>query len=419
MIVTLVYVGIGVAGFNSNRAIGDREGSWIAHGVSLVASSAKQAGYKTNIIDMRQLSGWDDFVSKIKSRPSDVYGLSVSPVDYNNAIKAIYHIKLSVPKAKIIVGGIYPSIFPEDFALAQVDSVICGEGEISFVEALKSIEQGEALQKIVRGKKPNLDELPIVDREMWEYGREMHCNFAPYQKTPSITMLAGRGCPYKCTYCQPAENSVFGKPFRIRSAENVVNEMVALHEKYKYKSVTFWDDTFTFSRSWCSDFADRYEKTGIKANIAACSRADIICNNEDMIKRLAEVGVNWFVIGLESGSQRILDLIKKGTTVEQNIRAAEICKKHGIKIFGTYMYGLPTETKEESTATYNMIKKISPEHASPFWFNPIKGTDIYTYCKDNDLIIDNKDSKSIARTGVFDPIIKNVDYEHIKTLMLA
>jgi radical SAM superfamily enzyme YgiQ (UPF0313 family) len=97
------------------------------------------------------------------------------------------------------------------------------------------------------------------------------------------------------------------------------------------------------------------------------------------------------------------------------MRAVDICHKNGIKVFATYMYGLPTETPEESEMTARMIKDSQPEFPSPFWFTPIEGTEIYKYCRDNDLILNT--DETVERTGVFVPRIKNVDYDHIKNLM--
>ena len=417
MRICLIYVGIGVAGFNPNRPSGDREGSWISHGITSIGASAKAAGYDVDLIDLRQLSGFEQLADMVRENPADVYGLSISAVDYATGLQTVLTVKQNAPDCKIIVGGIQPSIFPDDYDYKVIDTVVVGEGEITFVDLLRKIEAREPLPQIIRGEKPNLDRLLWVDRELFDYRREMECNFTPDQHTPSITMLAGRGCAYKCAYCQPAENAVFGKPYRMRSAANVIGELQQLRDKYGYKSITFWDDTFTFNRKWVMEFCDLYERTGINASIAACSRADIICNNESMVERLADIGLDWFVIGMESGSQRLLNLIQKGTTVGQNIRAGEICRKYGIKIFGTFMYGLPTETPEESEATARMIDKINPEHASPFWFNPIKGTKLYDYCVSNDLLLQDSESRSVERTGMFLPAIKGVDYGFISEVM--
>lgn len=412
MKVTFIYCAVGIAGFNDNRPDGDREGAWIGHGVASVAASTIKAGHDVNLIDLRRISGFEKLLKIIKKDPADVYGISVAPVDYPYALQTVLTIKKEFPDCKIIIGGIHPSIFPEEYSFKVIDTVVIGEGEVTFPKLLEDVNN---LPRTITGEKPDLDLIPWVKRELFDYQAELKCNFTPDQRCPSITMIAGRGCPYHCNYCQPAENAVFGKPYRMRSARDVVAEMLHLKIIYDYKSVTFWDDTFTVSKKWVNEFCDRYERLQIKVPIAACSRADIICDNEPMVKRLAEIGLNCFVIGMESGSQRLLDMVKKGTTVEQNITAGKICKKYGIKIFATYMYGLPTETKEESTATYNMINKIRPEFPSPFWFIPIKGTGIYDICEKQDLIIDKE--RPIARTGIFCPTIKNINYEHIANLM--
>jgi radical SAM superfamily enzyme YgiQ (UPF0313 family) len=319
-----------------------------------------------------------------------------------------------VPAAKIIVGGIHPTILPTEYDYAVIDTVVTGEGEITFPKLLKMVENAEPLPRLIKGEKPDLDQIPWADRELFDYQKELDCYFAPDQKTPSITMLAGRGCPYHCAYCQPAENAVFGKPFRIRSVNNVMAELHYLYQRYQFKSITFWDDTFTFNKKWVHEFCDKYD---LPCTIVVCSRADIICDNEDMIKRMAEVGVDWMVIGMESGSQRLLDFIKKGTTVEQNNKAREICGKHGIKVFATFMYGLPTETPEESNETTHMINVMRPEIASPFWFVPIPGTELYDYCNKNDLIIPESKDMNIARTGRMERRIRNVNYDHLALII--
>lgn len=416
MKVTLIYMCIGVAGFNNDRPDGDREGSWIGHGIASIASSLIAGGHKVNIIDLRQLAGWDHLISILTTSYSDVYGLSVSPVDGKFVPMVAQLIKHIHPTSRVIVGGIHPSIFPDEYNLPDIDTVVIGEGEITALDLMEKIRLGIYLPKQIIGKKPDLNNIPWVARELFQYSRELTCFFAPDQKVPSITMIAGRGCPFRCTYCQPAENAVFGKPYRMRSPEDVMKELIWLRKKYDYKSITFWDDTFTLNRNWIRRFCDLYENEGIGATIAACSRADIICSDESMIKRMSEIGVDWLVIGFESGNQRVLDFLKKGTTVEQNIKASEICRKYGIKIFGTYMYGLPTETENEALDTARMIDKINPEHRSPFYFTPIPGTEIYSFCKNNDLLIGTGD-KSIARTGVFSPAIKGVNYQYLGQLM--
>ena len=201
----------------------------------------------------------------------------------------------------------------------------------------------------------------------------------------------------------------------MRSVGHVMEELELLRAAHQFNSITWWDDTFTVFPKWINEFCDEYKARGFKAKMAACSRADLICKNEDMIAKLADNGLDWLVIGFESGSQRMLDLLKKGVTVEQNIEAAEICRKYGIKMFGTFMLGLPTESRDEQLATVEMIQTIAPEHPSLFYFTPIPGTDIYDFCQSNGLIL-RDDEFNIERTNNWTPKLAGVDYEFLDQL---
>jgi len=418
MRVSVIYAGVGVAGFKQEEPRNDREGVLVAHGVASIVASTKKAGFEVDFLDMRKLSGWEDFERAVQTDNNEVYGLSVSAVDYGPALKAITIIKTLKPQAKVIVGGIHPSIQPEMYDFKAIDTVVKGEGEITFPNLLKKIENGSQLPRFIMGEKPQLSRLPWIDREIFPYlKKEMDFSFSGTEMTPSVTMLAGRGCPYHCKYCQPGENAVFGTPHRMRSPENVMAELYQLYLRYNFKSITFWDDTFTLDKNWIMRFADLYEQSKIGGQISACTRADLVCKYPEVIERLAEIGVNWLVIGMETGSQRMLDLIGKGTTVEQNIEAAEICKRNGINVFATIMFGLPTETNADVDKTLAMLETMQPHITSPFWYIPIPGTYLYDYCaKENIILNTDKLQQTIERTGLFRETLKNVDYNYLRTI---
>ena len=230
-----------------------------------------------------------------------------------------------------------------------------------------------------------------------------------------VTMISARGCPFKCTYCQPAERMVFGKGTRQRPVNHVIAELRELRNKYHFKSITWWDDTFTINKEWLTDFCRQYKAEGFDAKMVVCNRADIICKDEETVAMLADAGVSSFVIGFETGTNRMLNFLKKGTTVEMNLKSTEICRKYGVEVFGTFMLGLPTETKEESLATCEMIKKIDPDYKIIFYFTPIPGTEIYKYCIDNDLML-REDELGIERTGNYKPKIRGIDYQYLDSL---
>lgn len=413
MKVVLLYVGVGVAGLQADRPLGDREGGWIGHGIASIGATLKAHGHGVTLFDLRQFASWDEAFARIAATPADVYGLSIAPIDWQFAVPLATVVKHYHPATRVVVGGIHPTLFPHLYKHECIDTVVLGEGEAELPKLLAELQRGLPWLKRVVAQKPVLDTLPFVDRELFQYERELSCTQAPDHPTPSITMLAGRGCPYQCSYCQPAENAVFGSPYRMRSVPNVIQELLQLQARYSFKSITFWDDTFTLNRRWVLDFCKQYQEAGLVAKIAACSRADLVCQNEDVVASLAAIGLDWLIIGFESGSQRVLDFLRKGTTVAQNLQAAEICRKHGIKVFATYMYGLPTETKAEALMTASMIDKIAPDHDSPFYFVPIPGTAIYQACVEHGLLLDRS---SINRTGVFAPAIKGVDYAFLDNL---
>jgi len=172
------------------------------------------------------------------------------------------------------------------------------------------------------------------------------------------------------------------------------------------------DDCITEDRPWVVEFCRQYKENGFDQPFACQSRADIVCRNEEMVALMREAGLSLLFIGFESGNQRILNFLRKGTKVEDNYRAAEICRKYGIKIWANYMMGIPTETKEEVMDTVRMIRTIKPDYYSPAFFTPHPGSDLFLYCKERELsLIQNHDS---YRRNATEGKIKGTDYDFLR-----
>jgi radical SAM superfamily enzyme YgiQ (UPF0313 family) len=134
-----------------------------------------------------------------------------------------------------------------------------------------------------------------------------------------------------------------------------------------------------------------------------------------MVRLMYDVGLRGMLIGFESGNQRVLKFLRKGTTVEQNIEAGRICHNLGVQIWANYMLGLPTETPEEAMDTVRMLKKIDPDYYSPAFYTPHPGSDLYTYCIENDLsLITDHDS---YRRNPTELKIKGHDYEFLQRVL--
>lgn len=416
MRVSMVYPGIGGKGFDS---IGQgMDSGWISHGIAILAACARRAGHEVDLIDLRSLKSWDDFHAQIMRRWPQVFAISMMSVDYNPAMRCLEIIRKTNPKAITMVGGAHPTIMLDELIdNPNIDHIFLGEGEETFPQALDALERGEKPPRVIPGTHPDLDSLPYPDHSLFieEWIRQGYqvtspeAPFVPELPPPFVTIIAGRGCMYNCSYCQPAERSIFGRKVRRRSVENVLGELRLLRDQFNFASFMFHDDCLTEDREWVIEFCQAYMAEGFTQPFFCQSRADIIVKNEDMVALMAKAGLRGYFIGFESGSDRVLRFIRKGTKRWQNIKAAQICRKYHIAIWANYMLGLPTETKEEVLETISMLKKIDPDYYSPAFYTPHPGSDLYTYCIENDLsLIKSHDS---YRRNPDEAKIKGVDYE--------
>jgi len=421
---TLVYPGVAGRGFNSLKK--GMDAGWISHGLASLSAAAKAQGFAVDLIDLRALSGWDHFREVLAKRDPDVVGVTEMSVDYNPARQAIAIAKEINPEIITVVGGPHVTIALEDaLSIPYVDYLVTREGEVTFPKLLRAIEEGHPPpHRVLRGEPPDLDAIPFSDRDLFleewkKWGYDLDSPEVPFVAElppPFATIIAGRGCLYHCTFCKPGEDYLFGRRTRRRSVENVMAEIRTLVDRYSIASFMFHDDCLTEDRKWVMEFTDQYIAQGFAMPFFCQSRADIIVKHEDMVARMVEAGLRGYFIGFESGSDRVLKFIRKGTTAEENLQAARICRKYGITVWANYMMGLPTETKEEVMDTVRLIKTIDPDYYSPAFFTPHPGTELYDYVVEHDLSrITDYDS---YRRNPTEPKIKTQDYEFLKWAML-
>jgi len=409
-----VYPSIKNAGWSS---LGNtQESLWINHGVTSLAACLQRDGHTVKLFDLRDITSWGHFESLVKLDPALTYGISMATLDYHEALQAANIIRKVKPNAEIIVGGPHPSLCPEQVAEHRVfDHIVKGEGEVTLPNLVAS---PDSFPRIVQAERVNLNDLPIEDREVFNlkkiFGASNPYTGKQFFPMPFINVISGRGCVFRCGFCKPGEDMIFGK-FRMRSIDHFFNEIEYLNKKYNFQTLMIDDDSFTLYPDYTLKFCDLYEQR-IGKPFFCQSRVDFICKYPDVMQRLKQAGLDTVFIGFESGSQRMLDFMHKDTTVEQNFEAAEICHKLGIKIWANYMVGLPPETREEMQATFDMIKKIKPEHPSGAFFTPIVGTELYDYCKQNQLII-NDDPAVLGSRNPSVPKIKGLDYRWMRKKM--
>ena len=207
-------------------------------------------------------------------------------------------------------------------------------------------------------------------------------------------MITSRGCPGRCTYCNV--ESIFGRSFRARSAKNVVDEIELLQNDFKIREIHIWDDNFVTKKQRVFDIRDEIKRRNINVKFAFPNgiRADFL--NKEVLSCLKDMGTYSIAIGVESGSQKVLDMAKKGITLSRIIEAFDMAKEIRLETWAFFMFGLPGEDLETAQQTIEFAKRLNPDIAKFHILKPYPGTEAHQYMLDNDFLIsDNYDDYGI------------------------
>ncbi|HLC23518.1 MAG TPA: radical SAM protein [Dehalococcoidia bacterium] len=373
-----------LSGWSSYVPHGNNESSYMNHGLAMITAVLKRAGHDPFLVDLRALSSWDDFERVLGQIEYDLSLMSWLSCDDAHARQAAEMMKRVRPDRLIIAGGVHLSV-TESREYPNVDTVVLGEGEEHILDIVGDIESGRTPKSLYELKPvPDLDALPFVDRALFNPEMEETSPLLPLLPEPFITISAGRGCWAKCTFCAPSRDLISGNTCRIRSVGHFIDEVVLLNLRPGGIGSLMIHDDLLGSRQWMADFISQWRRYLPRIPIWCQLRADSIIRIRDYIPALAEIGLAWVSVGFESGSQRMLDWLKKGTTVEQNILASEILHENQVNIFGNYIIGLPTETQEDLEATGRMLAVIKPAFHSTSVYTSYPGSVLYNWIRDND-----------------------------------
>jgi radical SAM superfamily enzyme YgiQ (UPF0313 family) len=291
---------------------------------------------------------------------------------------------------KTIVGGPEPGAYVDEYLDAGADVVVLGEGEITVEELLGAWRQnGEAsLEQIAglayrnsqgitcrtapRPQIPDLDAQPWPAREDIDMDRYVE-TWRTHHGKGSVSLITARGCPYRCEWCS---HQVFGQTHRRRKPEHVADELAWLLERYKPDALWIADDVFTINHDWLARWSVELEKRKIHIPFECISRSDRL--NETVIRTLAELGCQRLWVGSESGSQRILDSMQRGVTVQAVRQAVALCRQHGIETGMFLMWGYEGEELEDIEATIDHVRSSNPDIFLTTVSYPIKGTPYYS-----------------------------------------
>jgi anaerobic magnesium-protoporphyrin IX monomethyl ester cyclase len=369
-------------------------------GLGYLGAILEKEGHKVKVLDIdAENISKGDLITLLKNFNPLLVGITCTTPTYKNAVELGALIKNIIP-TKIVLGGIHPTIDPENAIKAKsIDMLIIGEGEKTIKELAEFIEKNETDFSKINGlvyKKENkiiinnpremiqnLDELPFPARHLFG-SRKYTYPDALYEQ--SFPIFTSRGCPGQCTYC--CSKQIFCGKFRYRSAKNIVDEIEYLIKKYGAKEIHMWDDCFTLIKNRVFEVRNEFIKRKIKIKVAFPNGLRVDMVDPEILKALKEMGTYSIAFGVESGNQDILNKIKKGTKIEQIIKAFKETKKLGIEIWGFFMIGLPGETKETIMDTINFAIKLNPDIAKFHILKPYPGSEAYHDLLKQNLIMD-------------------------------
>jgi len=378
---------------------------WIPLGLCYLSAVAKEQEYDTKVFDFARKS-FKQMEYILKTEKPDFLGISCWTDTRINSIKTIKLIKEMFPNIKVIVGGSHATFFPEQmFELAPVDVVVLGEGETTLKELLQAYKQKNYLitikgivyknnnnQLIHTGHRDliiNLDNISYPNYnglDLTKYKGDDE--FSRAKGTINGMMLSSRGCPFRCTFCSTC--LYWERKWRARSPKNIVDEMQLLYNKFGVTNIRFWDDHFTLDKVRAVNICKEIINRQLHKKITWSTSLRVDCIDDNTISYMKRAGCNKLIFGVESGSQTILNNIKKGFTVKHIEDAFELCHKYKVYANASIMVGNPGETEATIDETIAVLKRIKPDNlirgGSILWVFP--GTEIYEDVKKHNQITD-------------------------------
>jgi len=342
-------------------------------GLAWLAAVLEQNSINVSIIDaLVERKDAETVAGEIGKACPDIVGIYCGTDMRNDAFQVANNIRKTGSGATIVMGGPHVTFAAEDTLqnVPSVDIIVRGEGEETFAELVKALNSGKELAGIRgvsfrNGKEiihnlprpfiEDLDALPTPARHLLPMDK--YDFRIPFSRVRATSVLTGRGCPIGCIYC--STSFMWGRRIRVRSPQNVADEIEHIVKEYGIKGVYFFDDTFTFYKKRTMEICDEIIERNLGLTWFCESRVDSV--DEELFRKMKQAGCKIIAFGLESGSQKMLDIMKKKISVPQSINAIQLCNKVGIKTKSFFMYGLPGELPEDIESTWRLLYGLNSD----------------------------------------------------------
>lgn len=384
-------------------------------GLAYIAAVLEHEGHEIEVMDINAYR-WTqaEVEEKIKNAKFDAVGIGGMVTVYRYVKWLTSLLKKHHPQKKVIIGGSVASSVPRTLLERTATDIACiGEGELTAKELFRALELDRGLFEVngiwfkdekgeihitpQRVPIRDLDTLPLPAWHLFPMdiylrnpvgapNRNKWVDGSPVDDTLSMNLFATRGCPYKCIYCY---HDFMGSGYRTRSPQNVLDEMKMLYQCYRVKYFHFVDDEFVMKRKFMYEFCEKVRACGLGFTWGCSGRVNLM--TEDLIATMANSGCNLIGYGIESGSQEMLDVMRKGATVEQAKRAVKLTQKYVGWADCSFMIGTPGETRETIQETINFCKELNLVPEVIFFATPYPETELYEMAKARNKIGDEEE----------------------------
>jgi len=330
-------------------------------GLGFVGAFLGSINQNVRIIDYRVEN--PDLEAEIKAFNPDWVGVYTTTIGWHRTVEFLNRLR-GFTQSPIVVGGPHATLFPESVP-THIDHIVCGEGERAFWQLV----DGKINDRIIGASRlEDLDLLPWPDWKMFVDKPYACTDNEGFGMTDMATMNTSRGCPFMCGFC--SSRKILTRRYTAMSPDKV-GEGAAQLKKLGYKTIYFREDNFTANAQRAIDVSSVMNRLDIK--FAAESRVDTLDNSA--LHHMASMGLVGLYVGVESGSQRILDAMGKGISVEQTERFFKMCHKNRIKTYASVIVGYPGETESDLVETDRILEKISPDKVCKNVYIGMPGSD--------------------------------------------
>lgn len=368
-------------------------------GIGSLSAVLKAAGHQTSLLYLQREWALPEFLDAVQDAAPGLVGFSATTHQYPYIERYARALRAARPDLTLVCGGTHPTLVPDDvLQSAAFDAVCVGEGEYALRDLVERLQRGEDYADVAnlwvrRGEQlhrntmrpliDDLDELPLVDRELFDYDALLAAN------SGWVDIMSGRGCPYDCSYCcNPALKRCFhglGRYVRFRSVSHVMGELRSLRARFPVKTVNFQDDTFTLNRDWVLEFCRAYGAE-FEYPFWVNTRVERILD-EELVAALAHAHCAGVRVGVENGDPALrAGVLKRNTSNQDIIAAADLLHRNGLKLYTCNMIGIPGETPASIGETVDLNRRLMPDEFQFSVFYPYPMTELHGRCVENGLL---------------------------------